>query len=181
MTAMGRERRRCCRPSAAGYLVTSVLTTQLGDETFGPHVVQVTSETAAGVTTLQVSFDSDLNAPTVAGAITIFSGSGVPLDSTTVYHPDSRTATVTVVSAPKGTFTLDIATTLADVYGQILAHSFQTQVAVFPRPGSAAYGSRGWHAPGCESFHRQQCTIAVRARIRPATRQPRRDNRRSRW
>jgi hypothetical protein len=128
-TARVASERLLLAPSASGYLVTSVQTAQLGDETFGPHVVQVTSETLAGVTTLQVSFDSDLNALTVAGAITIFSGSGVPLNAATVYNPDSRTATVTIVNAPKGTFTLDIATTLADFNGQSLARTFDTQVA----------------------------------------------------
>ncbi len=116
-------------PSGGGYLVTMVQTTPLRDELSGPHVVQVTSDTTAGVTTLQVSFDSDLNAPTVAGAITVLSESGTTLDSTTVYHPDSRTATVTIANAPKGTLTLDIATTLADVDGQLLAPHFATRVA----------------------------------------------------
>ena len=74
----------------------SVTTSQLRDESAGPHVVQVSSTTDAGVTTLQVSFDSDLNPASVAGAICVLSASGTLLHSTAVYNPDTRTATVTV-------------------------------------------------------------------------------------
>jgi Bacterial Ig-like domain len=111
-----------------GYLVTSAQTSQLRDESAGPHVVQVSSNTAGGVTTLQVSFDSDLNPSTVAGAISVLSVSGTTLASTAVYNPDTRTATVTVVNAPSGTLFLDIATTLADFEGQTLVDSFRTRV-----------------------------------------------------
>jgi hypothetical protein len=112
-----------------GYVVTSaVLTSRLRDESAGPHAVQVRSSTAGGVTTLQVSFDSDLDPSTVAAAISVLSASGVPLPSTAVYNQDTRTATVTLANAPSGTLTLDIATTLADFEGQTLASSFMTKV-----------------------------------------------------
>jgi hypothetical protein len=114
--------------TAGGYLVTSASTTQLRDESAGPHVVQVSSTTAGGVTTLQVSFDSDLDAGTVAGAISVTSQFGSTVPSTTVYDADTRTATVTIASAPAGTLTLDIATTLDDYDGQALARSFAAPV-----------------------------------------------------
>jgi hypothetical protein len=115
--------------SPSGYLVSSVDTSALRDESAGPHVVQVTSSTANGVTTLLVTFDSDLNPNTVAGAISATSGSGATVPSTTAYNADTRTATVTIANAPAGTLTLDIATTLADVEGQALANSFDTTFA----------------------------------------------------
>ena len=112
----------------AGYVVTQVQTSPLRDELAGPHVVQVTSNTAGGVTTLVVSFDSDLDPGSVTGAIAVLSASGVPLNSTVAYNTDTRTATVTISNAPSGTLTLDIATSLADVEEQPLAHNFQTKV-----------------------------------------------------
>jgi hypothetical protein len=110
-----------------GYLVTSAQTSRLRDESAGPHVVQVSSSTTGGVTTLQVSFDSDLNPGTVADAISV-AASGTTLASTAVYNADTRTATVTIANAPSGTFVLDISTTLADFDGQTLVEGFQTSV-----------------------------------------------------
>ncbi|MGA7989165.1 MAG: Ig-like domain-containing protein, partial [Candidatus Dormiibacterota bacterium] len=115
-------------PTGHGYLVSRILATPLLDEATGPHVVQVTSSTQGGVTTLEVSFDSDLNPGSVAGAVRVLSADGTPLSSSTVYDANSRTATVTVSGAPAGVLTLEIATALEDVDGQTLAHSFQTQV-----------------------------------------------------
>jgi hypothetical protein len=115
--------------SAGGYLVTSADTTQLRDESAGPHVVQVGGSTSTGhVTTLQVSFDSDLDPQTVADAISVVSQAGSTVPSTAVYDADTRTATVTITNAPAGTLTLDIATTLDDFDGQALAHSFQAPI-----------------------------------------------------
>ena len=111
-----------------GYVVTSAFTSQLRDQSAGPHVVQVSSSTANGVTILQVSFDSDLNPGSVASAIAVLSASGTTLASTAVYNPDTRTATVTIDNAPTGTLTLNIATTLADFKGQNLVQSFTTSV-----------------------------------------------------
>jgi hypothetical protein len=111
-----------------GYVVTSVVPSPLRDESAGPHVVQVTPSTSGGVTTLKVSFDSDLNPSTVAAAISVLSASGSTLPSTAVYNPDTRTATVTIANAPSGTLILNIASTLADFEGQTLASSFSTKV-----------------------------------------------------
>jgi hypothetical protein len=123
------ERLLIAKNSSGEYVVTQAQTSQLLDESAGPHVVQVTSNTAAGVTTLQVSFDSDLNPGTVADAISVLSQSGATLSSTAVYNADTRTATLTIDNAPSGTLTVEIATTLADYEGQALAQSFKTQVA----------------------------------------------------
>jgi len=109
------------------YLVTSAQTSRLRDESAGPHVVQVSSSSTGGVTTLQVSFDSDLNPGTVADAISV-AASGTTLASTAVYNADTRTATVTIANAPPGTLVLDISTTLADFDGQTLVEGFQTSV-----------------------------------------------------
>jgi Bacterial Ig-like domain len=117
------------RDADGDYVVTSAaLTSQLRDESAGPHVVQVSSDTAGGVTTLQVRFDSDLDANSVAAAISVLSTSGATLSSTAAYNPDTRTATVTIANAPAGALTLEIATTLADFEGQTLANSFTTKV-----------------------------------------------------
>ena len=114
--------------SGGPYLVSAIVASSLHDETSGPHVVQVTSSTQAGVTTLQVSFDSDLAPDTVAGAIAVLSASGAQIPSTTVYDPNSRTATVTVAGTTSSFLTIQIATSLGDVEGQTLAHGFQAQV-----------------------------------------------------
>jgi len=88
----------------------------------------VTPSTSGGVTTLKVTFDSDLNPSTVAAAISVLTESGSTLPSTAVYNPDTRTATVTIANAPSGTLILNIASTLADFEGQTLASSFSTKV-----------------------------------------------------
>jgi hypothetical protein len=114
--------------AAGGYAVSSAKTTQLRDESAGPHVVQVNSTTTGNVTTLQVSFDSDLDASTVAGAVSVVSESGATVPSTTVYNADTRTATITIANAPSGQLNVDIATSLADFDGVALAQAFTAQV-----------------------------------------------------
>jgi len=114
--------------TGGGYVVSNIGTTPLVDESSGPHVVQVSSTTDAGVTTLQVSFDGDLNPASVAGAISVQSSQGTLLQSTAVYDPGSRTVTVTVAQGASGALTLAISTALADVNGQPLTASFETTV-----------------------------------------------------
>jgi hypothetical protein len=114
--------------AAGGYAVSSAKTTQLRDESAGPHVVQVNSTTTGNVTTLQVSFDSDLDASTVVGAVSVVSESGATVPSTTVYNADTRTATITIANAPSGQLNVDIATSLADFDGVALAQAFTAQV-----------------------------------------------------
>jgi Bacterial Ig-like domain len=110
------------------YVVSSILSTALQDEASGPHVVQVSSSTDAGVTALQVSFDGDLNPLTLAGAISVQSASGTLLASTAVYDPGSRTVTVTINAPTSGALTLDISAALNDVNGQSLAGGFETRI-----------------------------------------------------
>jgi hypothetical protein len=114
--------------SGSTYVVSSIASTPLRKEASGPHVVQVNASTQAGETTLVVSFDSDLNPGSVEGAVTVLDAKGNTLASSTVYDADSRTATVTIANSPSGALTLDISTALDDVYGQTLAHDFQTEV-----------------------------------------------------
>jgi WD40 repeat protein len=114
--------------TGGGYVVGNIVTTPLVDESSGPHVVQVRSTTDAGVTTLQVSFDSDLNPASVAGAISVQSSQGTLLESTAAYDPGSRTVTVTVAQAASGALTVNISTVLADVNGQPLTTTFETTV-----------------------------------------------------
>ena len=110
------------------YVVSSISSTPLQDESSGPHVVQVSSSTDAGVTALQVSFDGDLNPLTVAGAITVQSASGTLLVTTAVYDAGSRTVTVTINGPASGVLTLDISPALNDVNGQTLGGGFETRV-----------------------------------------------------
>jgi hypothetical protein len=110
------------------YVVSRMVSTSLHNEASGPHVLQVNATTQAGETTLVVSFDSDLSPASVGGAITVLDANGTTLSSSTVYDADTRTATVTLANVPSGALTLMIATSLDDVYGQTLAHAFQTVV-----------------------------------------------------
>jgi Bacterial Ig-like domain len=116
--------------SAAGneYVVSSILSSPLQDESSGPHVVQVSSSTDGGVVALQVSFDGDLNPLTVAGSITVQSASGTLVPTTAVYDPGSRTVTVTINGPSSGVLTLDISAALNDVNEQTLAGGFETKV-----------------------------------------------------
>ncbi|HVC03266.1 MAG TPA: Ig-like domain-containing protein [Candidatus Acidoferrales bacterium] len=117
-------------PQASGttYIVSRIASTPLHDEASGPHVLQVNATTQSGQTTLAVSFDSDLNPASVGGAFTVLDSNGTTLTSSTVYDANSRTATVTIASTTSGALTLEISTALDDVYGQTLAHAFQTVV-----------------------------------------------------
>jgi len=113
-------------PKAGGSLqVSSIRAGPLSDEPIGPHVVSVVP--IAGTTlVLRVSFDSDLRAATVAGAITVSTRDGATLPATTVYDPNTRTATVTVPVAESAAVTLAVGTALTDVDGQSLASPFTT-------------------------------------------------------
>jgi hypothetical protein len=105
------------------YLVSSLTAGPLQDEPIGPHVVSVVP--IAGPTlVLRVSFDSDLRAATVAGAIAVSTGGGAPLLATTVYDANTRTATVTVPVPADTVATLNVGTSLTDVDGQSLASAF---------------------------------------------------------
>ena len=158
------------RDAAGDYVVTSAaLTSQLSDESAGPHVVQVSSSTAGGVTTLQVRFDSDLDANSIAAAISVLSTSGATLPSTATYNPDTRTATVTIANAPAGTLTLDIATTLSRTSkGRIWRAASQPRSRRAPNRASPIPAGTGSPAPGCASSHQRPCTVPAHAGMRCA-------------
>ncbi len=110
---------------AAGYMVSALTASTLHDEPVGPHVVSVVTVTGQTLV-LQVSFDSDLRAASVAPAITVTNAQGRQLSATIVYDAGARTATLTL-DVPAGTpVTLSIATSLVDVDGQALASAFGT-------------------------------------------------------
>ncbi len=108
-----------------GYVVSSLSGSQLNDEPIGPQVVSVVPVSAPTLV-LRVSFDSDLRAGTVPGAITVTTRSGRSLTVVTVYDPNTRTATVTTTVAADAAVTLQVATSLVDVDGQALAAAFST-------------------------------------------------------
>ena len=109
-----------------GYVVSTLTTHQLSDEPIGPQVVSVVPVTGPTLV-MRVSFDSDLRADSVAGAITVTTGSGPALVVATVYDPNTRTATVTTTVPADTQVTLNVATSLVDVDGQSLASAFTTQ------------------------------------------------------
>lgn len=109
----------------AGYLVGTLQVGALQAEPVGPHVVKVTPSVPGQHLVVRIAFDSDLRASTVPGAITVTRrGSTTPLDATTVYDPDTRTATVTLDVLPGTLVTVHVATSLVDVDGQALAAPF---------------------------------------------------------
>jgi hypothetical protein len=111
--------------TGGGYQVSSLNAGPLSDEPIGPQVVSVVP--IAGPTlVLRVSFDSDLRAGTVAGAISVTTRGGATLAATTVYDPNTRTATVTLPVAASTVVTLAVGTALTDVDGQSLASAFTT-------------------------------------------------------
>jgi hypothetical protein len=108
-----------------GYVVTSLTPGHLENEPIGPQVVSVAPVTGQTLV-LKVSFDSDLRAATVPGAITVTTRFGRVLAVTTVYDPDTRTATVTTAVPADTAVRLHVGTSLVDVDGQALAAAFST-------------------------------------------------------
>jgi len=113
------------KQGGGSFVVSSLNAGPLHDEPIGPHVVSV-APIAGPSLVLRVSFDSDLRAATVTGAITVSTRRGATLAATTVYDPNTRTATVTVPVPANTVVTLNVNTTLIDVDGQSLASSFTT-------------------------------------------------------
>jgi hypothetical protein len=111
----------------AAYVVTALTVGSLHDEPIGPHVVAVVPSESGPQLVLQVSFDSDLRASTVASAITVTRG-GRTLAATAVYDADTRTATVTLDVPVDTNVVVSVATSLVDVDGQSLAGPFSVEV-----------------------------------------------------
>ena len=112
--------------NGGGYVVTSMTAHQLSDEPIGPQVVSVVPITGSTLV-MRVSFDSDLRADSVAGAITVTTRAGRVLPASIVYDPNTRTAIVTTALPADTEVTLRVATSLVDVDGQSLATLFTTQ------------------------------------------------------
>ncbi len=111
------------------FVVSAMNVSPLRDQASGPHVVQVSAAHTDGQYTVQVAFDSDLNPATVQDAITLVTASGASLPAAVSYDPETRTATLSLESAPSGTVMVDVATSLRDINGQHLALLFQGNVA----------------------------------------------------
>jgi hypothetical protein len=94
----------------------------------GPHATRISPGAAPG--TVTVTFDSDLDPTSVAGAVGLRSAGGGPLSVRTAYDPGSRTVTVTAPSGLSGSLALSVGTGLRDVAGQHLAVPVQAPVAV---------------------------------------------------
>ena len=110
-------------PHGGGFLVSALHAGTLRDEPVGPHVVSV-APLSGSTLVLRVSFDSDLRASSVAGAISVTTRGGALLRVTTVYDANLRTATITVPVSADTVVRLTIGTTLVDVDGQALAGPF---------------------------------------------------------
>lgn len=124
------DERLTLAPGAAGspYQVTALTVGPLTDEPVGPHVLHVVAAVAAERLALQVSFDSDLTAATVAAAIQVTTHDGQVLAATTTYDPESRTATVSLDVPGDTAVIVTVATSLLDVDGQHLAQAFSAGV-----------------------------------------------------
>jgi hypothetical protein len=109
------------------YVVTAVKATPLAREPVGPQIVHVDSAADKAGTVLHVSFDSDLRPETVAGAISVLSAAGKPVDATVSYDPRFRVATVTVAAARP--LTLLVGQSLLDVDGQPLASAYRATIS----------------------------------------------------
>jgi hypothetical protein len=108
------------------FQVTSLTVGALTDEPVGPHVLHVVSAASSSKLALQVSFDSDLAASTVAAAMQVTTRGGQVLHTSTVYNANTRTATVLVDVPPDTAVVLNVGTGLLDVDGQALAQIFST-------------------------------------------------------
>ena len=111
------------------FLVSAMNVTPLRDQASGPHIVHVSTAHGTGQYTVQVTFDSDLNPATVQGAITLVTAAASPLAAAVTYDADTRTATLTLDSAPSGPVTVEVATSLRDINGHHLALPFEGTVA----------------------------------------------------
>jgi hypothetical protein len=117
-------------PSSDGttYLVTSLHVGGLRDEASGPHVTQISLDSGTRATTIAVSFDSDLDAASVAGALSVLGPAGNVIPISTTYDADTRTALVTLQGAAAGPYTVQVSTSLHDVDGTALATAFSGAV-----------------------------------------------------
>ncbi len=111
----------------AAFLITGVDAGRLHDEQPGPHVVGVTTATQHGAAVVQINFDSDLAAASVANAIALVAADGSPLHPAIVYNAETRSATLTLSAVPASPITVSVAPALQDVDGQSLGAQFTTR------------------------------------------------------
>jgi hypothetical protein len=116
--ALAAEERVTLAQSGGSYLVKSVNAAPLHPLTPGPHVIGVTSTEQNGPLIAQVGFDSDLAVASVPGAIIVQNAAGKSVPVTVTYDENTRTATVTVASAPSGAVSVVVGTAIRDVNGQ---------------------------------------------------------------
>jgi hypothetical protein len=112
------------------YIVTaSQIAQPLHDEPSGPQVVQVDTRRVLGVTTVRITFDSDLDPSSVMQQlITLNPSTGLAVPGVT-YDATTRTVTVTFLGRLRHPVDLSIGVGLRDVNGQGLAAPFQTRVS----------------------------------------------------
>lgn len=114
---------------ATPWLVSSAAITDFQSEPNGPQIVHVSSERQGTSLVVRLAFDSDLDPSTVTGrAITLTDASGAALAATVTYEVESRTAVVTLASAPAGTLTLAVSGALRDIAGQALPTGYSTSL-----------------------------------------------------
>jgi hypothetical protein len=98
------------------------------DLTPGPHVVRIAPGEVTGA--VVVTFDSDLDARSVSGAVGLRSVGGGSLSVNAVYDPGTRSVTLSSPSGLSGSLALTVGTSLRDVAGQHLAVPVQAPVVV---------------------------------------------------
>lgn len=122
------------RTAAGTYQVTQLTSTPLSPEPLGPHVVHVVTQRSATALTVTVSFDSDLDPASVAGALSITGPGSAAAPLTQNYDAASRTVTLTaplpIASGDlEGPLTLHVSTGLRDVDGNALAGAYAMRLS----------------------------------------------------
>jgi hypothetical protein len=113
------------------YIVSqSAIPQPLHDEPSGPQVVRVVTTTLPGLTSVQITFDSDIDPSSVTSTLVTLGGAGAALPGPGVgYDASTRTVTVTILGRLHHAFPLTIGIGLRDVNGQGLAQAFTTEVS----------------------------------------------------
>lgn len=111
-------------------VLSSSIPQPLQDEKVGPQVIQVDTTHLLTLTTVRITFDSDIDPTSVNNQLVSLEGATSSLTQPSVsYDPSSRTVVVTFVGRFRQPLTLDLGIGLRDVNGQGLAGVFQTEVA----------------------------------------------------
>jgi hypothetical protein len=118
------------RSGDAWQVTQSDIPRQLHDEPSGPQVIHVESSDSRilRLTTVRITFDSDLDPQSVSDSIISLGSSLGVVPPTVVYDQASRTLTVTIAGLLHRPVDLTVGIALRDVNGQGLAAPFITQV-----------------------------------------------------